>query len=189
MIPRALKRNWKRYRRKTFVRKEWWGSSKNPEDGKTQKWFILIAIWMKSIESSAKSKKQKKQKMNIFSILIWIRLKKRKFHSSCFFLWSRSCNVSLASTKLNRECNVFCVSANTKSFMCFSMLMTYGKRFSLWYRFISSFKGFNQGGKAKKEFVNKWDSYFIWNLVALTKQKKIVTFRNRWIISENLWQI
>lgn len=98
MIPRAFKqRSCKKVPERN--EKEWWGSSKNPEDGKTQKWFILIAIWMESIEHGTKGEQEKGTRNWTFLL-------------SRFFLFkSQSCNNAVVvSTKLNRECNVLCFS-------------------------------------------------------------------------------
>lgn len=67
---------------------------------KRRKRFILIAIWMKSIENSTKSK---------------TRTGIEHFHSSSFLCKSRNCNIAVVvSTKLNRECNVLCFSKQKK---------------------------------------------------------------------------
>lgn len=98
MIPRASKRSCKKVPERNDSEKEWWGSSKNPEDGKAQKWFIFIAIWMKSIEHSTKREREKGNRIE-------------HFHSSRFLFKFQSCNIAVVvSTKLNQECNVLCFS-------------------------------------------------------------------------------
>lgn len=93
---------------------------KSCKNGKTQKWFILIEIWMKRIERKVSEGKSRRQELNAF---ICDSSELRFFLIFCWNWIGKS--ILFVSVKMKKTFHVVWV------------LMTYGKRFALFLEVVS----------------------------------------------------